>query len=148
MHDLAVHQITMTKGGPAGLVQFAAKAGLKKICLFTTAPKTEAGEDIFPIVTAEDRQEFQTLLADHDVTIINAEYFPVMPGIDVTQYAAALELAAALGAKRAVTHIHETDPTRITDQLGTLCEMTRKLGLESDWNLPALPKAVTALKKL
>ena len=130
MRDLALHQITMTQGGPAGLVRFAAKAGLNKVCLFTTSPVTESGEDMFPVVAATDKQEFQTLLTGNGVSIINAEYFPVMPDMDVGQYAPALELAAELGAKRAVTHIYETDSARVTDQLGRFCEMARDLGME------------------
>lgn len=129
MRDLALHQITMTQGGPTGLVRFAAKAGLKKICLFTATPLTADGKPMFATVEPSDKAEFQSLLADNGISIINAEYFPIMPETDVTGYAAPLELAAELGAKRAVTHIHEVDPARIADQLGTLCAMANELGM-------------------
>lgn len=147
MRDLALHQITMTQGGPAGLVLFAAKAGLEKICLFTSSPKTEAGENMFPVVAAGDREEFQSLLTDHGVSIVNAEYFPVMPEIDVIEYTGALELAAELGAKRAITHIHETDTTRIADQLGALCETVRGLGLEIGLEFTGFAKGCDSLEK-
>lgn len=85
---------------------------------------------MFPVVAAAEKQAFRTLLADHGVAVLNVEYFPVMPDIDVSIYAAALELAADLGAKRAVTHIYETDPVRTADQLGRLCEMACDLDME------------------
>lgn len=147
MRDLALHQITMTQGGPSGLVRFAAKAGLKKVCLFTATPLTADGKPMFAIVESSDKTEFQNLLADNNVSIINAEYFPVMPETDVSGYAAALELAAALGAKRAVTHIHEVDPARIADQLGTLCEMASDLGMEVGLEFTGFAKGCDSLEK-
>lgn len=147
MRELALHQITMTSGGPRGLVQCAAKADLRKICLFTASPVTEDGAKLFPVVAAADRAEFQSLLTDNDVSIINAEYFPVMPDGDVQQYAPALELAAALGAKRAVTHIHETDPSRIGDQLATLCEMARRMDMEIGLEFTGFAKGCDSLEK-
>ncbi|HEY9090980.1 sugar phosphate isomerase/epimerase [Parasphingorhabdus sp.] len=147
MRDFALHQICLAQGGPAALVRFAAKAGLKKVCLFTSSPVTEAGENIFPVVTAADKQDFQSLLSDNHVSIINAEYFPVMPGVDVTQYKAALELAAELGAKRAVTHISETDSARITDQLAMLCEIGRDLGMEIGLEFTGFAKGCDSLQK-
>ena len=146
MRDLALHQITMTQGGPAALIRFAAKAGLKKVCLFTASPVTEDGENMFAVVTAADKQDFQILLTDNEVSIINAEYFPVMPDMEVTQYAAALELAAELGARRAVTHIYETDNTRIMDQLGTLCGMARDLGMEIGLEFTGFAKGCNSLE--
>ncbi len=147
MRDLALHQITMTQGGPSGLVRFAAKAGLKKVCLFTATPLTADGKPMFAIVEPSDKTEFQSLLADNGVSIINAEYFPVMPETDVGGYAAALELAAELGAKRAVTHIHEVDPVRIADQLGALCAMANELGIEIGLEFTGFAKGCDSLEK-
>ncbi|GAA0486283.1 TIM barrel protein [Parasphingorhabdus litoris] len=147
MRDLALHQITMTQGGPIGLVRFAAKASLKKVCLFTATPLDAHDKPMFAIVEPSDKTEFQSLLADNDVSIINAEYFPIMPETDVTGYAAALELAAELGAKRAVTHIHEVDPTRIADQLSALCKMARDLGMEVGLEFTGFAKGCDSLEK-
>ena len=102
---------------------------------------------MFPVIAGTDKKEFQTLLTDHGVAVINAEYFPVLPGLDVTQYAAALELAAELGAKRAVTHISETNPARTADQLGSLCEMTRDLGMETGLEFTGFSMGCDSLEK-
>ncbi|WP_108812025.1 TIM barrel protein [Sphingorhabdus sp. Alg231-15] len=147
MQNLALHQITMTQGGPAGLVRFAAAAGLSKICLFTATPLASDGREMFPTVTPPERTEFQTVLADNGVSIINAEYFPITPNIDVSQYASELELAAELGAKRAVTHIHDVDASRISNQLGKLCEMAGHLGMEIGLEFTGFAKGCDSLEK-
>ncbi len=147
MQDLALHQITMTQGGPVGLVRFAAEAGLSRVCLFTATPSTPDGRDMFPIVRPSDRTEFQTVLADNGVSIINAEYFPITPNTDVSQYASVLGLAAELGAKRAVTHIHEVDVSRISNQLGKLCEMAGHLGMEIGLEFTGFARGCDSLEK-
>ncbi|WP_339825219.1 sugar phosphate isomerase/epimerase family protein [uncultured Parasphingorhabdus sp.] len=130
MHRLALHQITMMEGGPEGLVRFAAEAGLDGVCLFTATPVNGQGHDMFPVVAPAASASFKRLLHDNDMRVINAEYFPVMAEQDVAAYAPAITLAAELGAKRIVTHIHETDCNRAQDQLSKLCAMARENGLE------------------
>jgi sugar phosphate isomerase/epimerase len=130
MQKLALHQITMMDGGPEGLVRFAAEAGLEGVCLFTATPLDAAGRPMFPIVGRAAVSPFKRLLRDHEVRIVNAEYFPVMAERDVAEYLPAIALAAELGAKRLVTHIHETDPQRAEEQLSRLCAIAQANGLE------------------
>ncbi|MEO9599953.1 TIM barrel protein [Parasphingorhabdus sp.] len=130
MRKLALHQITMLDGGPEGLVRFAADAGLNGICLFTATPRDANGQNMFPVVDPASAPAFKRVLQDHDIGVINAEYFPVMPQQDVSVYLPAIHLAAALGAKRLVTHIHETNRQRAMDQLSKLCAMALEHGLE------------------
>ena len=129
MRKLALHQITMMEGGPQGLVRFAAEAGLDGVCLFTATPLDAHGRDMFPVVEPTAATSFRRLLRDHDLRIINAEYFPVMPDRDVAAYLPAISLAAELGAKRLVSHVHETDGQRAEDQLSRLCAIARDHGL-------------------
>lgn len=130
MHQLALHQITMMDGGPEGLVRFAAESRLDGVCLFTATPLDPNGQAMFPVVEPAAAASFRRLLCAHDVRIINAEYFPVMPDRDVARYLPAISLAAELGAKRLVTHIHETNSQRAEDQLAALCIMASEHGLE------------------
>ena len=130
MHKLALHQITMMEGGPEGLVRFAAEAGLDGVCLFTATPLDANGRNMFPVVGSAAGSSFRQLLRDLDMRVINAEYFPVLPGHDVAGYLPAISLAAELGAKRLVTHIHETDGQRAEDQLSKLCALAREHGLD------------------
>ncbi len=145
MRNLAIHQITMMEGGPAGLVRFAARAGLRKICLFTATPAHPDGSDMFPVVKPSKRNMFIQLMEGHNITIINAEYFPIMAGLEVKEYEAALTLAAALRAKRIVTHIHETDPARAEDQLGQLCDMADRLNLQVGLEFTGFAKGCDSL---
>jgi len=130
MHKLALHQITMMEGGPEGLVRFAAETGLDRVCLFTATPLNANGQGMFPVVDPASASSFKRLLREQDVRIINAEYFPVMPEREVGDYLPAITLAAELGAKRLVTHIHDTDSQRAEDQLSMLCTMASEHGLE------------------
>ncbi|WP_323798664.1 sugar phosphate isomerase/epimerase family protein [Parasphingorhabdus sp.] len=130
MHQLALHQITMMEGGPEGLVRFAAEARLDGVCLFTATPLDANGRDMFPVIDPKATTSFKRLLRDHDMRIINAEYFPVMSERDVADYLPAITLAAELGAKRLVTHVHEADRQRAEDQLSRLCILARENELE------------------
>ena len=108
MHKLALHQITMMEGGPEGLVRFAAAAGLDGVCLFTATPLDSDGRDMFPVVEPAAAASFRRLLRDHQLRI----------------------LAAELGARRLVTHIHDTGGRRAEDQLSRLCVMAGEQGLD------------------
>ncbi|SIN62509.1 Sugar phosphate isomerase/epimerase [Parasphingorhabdus marina DSM 22363] len=130
MKQLGLHQITMMDGGAEGLLRHAIGAGVKKLCLFTTSPLQDDGSPMFPEVNAAGADDFRIVLDAHDITIINAEYFPVMPDGDVAGYKPAIALAAALGARRIVTHIHATGRMLIQQQLHQLCDLAEAEGLD------------------
>jgi len=131
MKNLALHQISYMKDAPFGLIEMAAKAGLSHICLFTHSPDHQNGEPMFPIIKRADEKRFRAQLQIYHVQITNIEYFPIMPGEDVERYRAALALGARLGAKRAVTHIHDDSPRRARAQLLKLTEIAAEMGLET-----------------
>ncbi|QJB70144.1 sugar phosphate isomerase/epimerase family protein [Parasphingorhabdus halotolerans] len=145
MRELALHQITMMDGGPEGLVRFAAEMRLRRVCLFTASPRHAGGSNMFPVVDADNAGSFKKFLRDHHVSIINAEYFPIMPDCDVSEYTGALELAADLGATRAVTHIHETSIIRAEDQLAKLCALATSLGMEVGLEFTGFAKGCDSL---
>lgn len=147
MRNLALHQITMMKDGPAGLVRFAAKAGLRSICLFTQSPTAADGSNMFPVVEAKDKAAFRALLADHDVTVLNAEYFPIMADADVSSYLPAIGLAGELGAKRIVTHVQDSDPIRAEDQLDSLCRLAADHGLDVGLEFTGFAKGCNNIDK-
>ncbi|MEO0439534.1 MAG: TIM barrel protein [Pseudomonadota bacterium] len=130
MKELGLHQITMMDGGAEGLVRHAIEAHVKKLCLFTTSPLLDDGSPMFPEVEAAKAEYFRTLLDAHGIAIINAEYFPIVPDGDVADYSPAIALAAALGAKRIVTHVHATDEAHVLRQLHRLCDLAEAEGLE------------------
>ena len=130
MRRLALHQITMMEGGPEALVRFAAEAGLGGVCLFTATPLDARDREMFPVVSAQAATSFKRLLGERDVKIVNAEYFPVTAEQDVADFLPAINLAAELGAKRLVSHIHDTNRHRAEDKLSKLCHMALDHGLE------------------
>ncbi len=147
MRDLALHQITMMDGGPEGLVRFAKEMGISRVCLFTASPAHEDGRDMFPVVAPDDQRKMRALLDECGVSILNAEYFPVTADHDVTDYLPAIDCAAALGAKRLITHIHETMPGRAEDQLAALCSMARERGLEVGLEFTGFAAGCNSLQK-
>ncbi|MEM8918241.1 MAG: TIM barrel protein [Pseudomonadota bacterium] len=130
MKELGLHQITMMDGGAAGLIRHAIDANVNKLCLFTTSPLLENGRSMFPEVDATMAASFRARLDSHGIAIINAEYFPIMPDRDVADYQLAIALAAALGAKRIVTHVHATDEDHVLRQLHRLCDLAEAEGLD------------------
>ncbi len=122
MQEPGVHQISYMEEGPEGLVRLAAECGLDRICLFTHSPLHDDGSRMFPIVEAGQVLSFRRLLQDSGIGITNAEYFPIMTELEITAYLPALDVAAELGAKRIVTHVHEMDEARTAGQLSLLCE--------------------------
>ncbi|VWX61401.1 sugar phosphate isomerase/epimerase family protein [Sphingorhabdus sp. 109] len=147
MREPALHQITMMEGGPEGLVRFAADAGLAGVCLFTTSPLDAAGRNMFPLVSADAAPSFGRLLRDHHVSVINAEYFPVMAGRDVADYLPAISLAAEIGARRLVSHVHDTDPHRAEDQLSHLCTLARAHDLDVGLEFTGFAAGCNSLQK-
>lgn len=147
MRALALHQITMMEGGPEGLVRFAADAGLAGVCLFTATPLDADGRNMFPVVDAAAASSFRHLLRDHSVAIINAEYFPVMAEQDVADLLPAIGLAAELGAKRLVSHVHETDPHRAEDQLSHLCSLAHAHDLDVGLEFTGFAAGCNSLQK-
>jgi sugar phosphate isomerase/epimerase len=73
-------------------------------------------------------------LRSHGVGVSNIEFFPVSASVAIEEYRGALEVGAELGARRAVTHIHDKDDARAVDTLGRLCDLAAgfdlRLGLE------------------
>ncbi len=135
---LGLHQITANELPPARLIELAAAVGCEEVCLFTHIPVAALpGDDaptLFPVVDRDDLSELRSSLRANGVTVGNVEFFPITVDIDIEIYREGFELAAAIGAKRAVTHIHDPHDASAVDALGRLGELAAqhslKLGLE------------------
>lgn len=147
MRQLGLHQITMMDGGAEGLVRHAIAANVKKLCLFTTSPLLDDGTPMFPEVDPEGAEDFRALLDAHDIAVINAEYFPVIPDGNVAAYGPAMALAAAIGAKRIVTHVHATDEEHILRQLHQLCDLAENSRLQVGLEFTGLSPGCSSLTR-
>lgn len=124
---IVLHQMTALGIGPNHLPALAAAIGCHQISLFTYSPNTGLPEKnsgfAFPVVAPGMKHEISGALDDNDVSINGVEFFPITADIDVEDFARALALGRALGAKRAVTLIFDPDRSRALDKLGRLCEL-------------------------
>jgi sugar phosphate isomerase/epimerase len=135
---LGLHQITANELSPVDLVKLAAEVGCEEVCLFTHLPAAalpgDDGPTLFPVVTPADVDGLKSALAAHGIGVGNVEFFPITAGLDIEIYREGFEVAAAIGAQRAVTHIHDDNDARAVDTLGRLGALAAqhgsRLGLE------------------
>ena len=127
---LALHQTTVLQCSPPELVSIAAELGCDGVCVFVQVPASPgAGRPVFPRVTPAMLPEMRARLRDTGVNVTNLEYFPLTAEVALQDFRAALELGAALGARRAVTHLHDTDENRGSDSLARFADMALEYGL-------------------
>jgi sugar phosphate isomerase/epimerase len=98
------------------------------------------------------QRDLKTALGDRGVAISLVDGFFVMPGRDVSDHAAALDLVAGLGAQRINTLSLEPDQPRAFDQFAALAEMAAARGLKTTLEfvlgcaIGDLPSAVAATR--
>jgi sugar phosphate isomerase/epimerase len=73
---------------------------------------------------------FANSLRNSSIALLNVEYFPLREGTNIDGYRNALELGARLGARRATTHLFDSDPARRLDGFVRLAAIAADLGLE------------------
>jgi len=148
---LGLHQITANELSPARLVEVAAAAGCEEVCLFTHIPIAALpGDDaptLFPIVDRNSLSALQDSLRANGVTVGNVEFFPVTVDVDIEIYREGFELAAAVGAKRAVTHIHDPHDPSAVDALGRLGELATQHGLRLGLEFMGLTPACASIER-
>ncbi|CAN7154538.1 TIM barrel protein [Phenylobacterium sp. LjRoot225] len=141
MHKLGIEFISVFGMSPVELVGLAADLGCETISL-GLAP-LDANPHNYPPYSLTDpvlRREFPAALRDRGVAFALAEGFFVLPGRDVSAYAADLDLMCEFGAERINTLCLDPDRTRGFDQLGALVEMAAARGLRTTLEfLPASP---------
>lgn len=150
IRPLALHQTTLRDVPPERLPDLAARAGFDAVCLFTHVPQvtlTGGGKAAFPLVTPDNRKAVQQALRDTGLALTNFEYFPIKADVPPDHYPTALALGAELGGKRAVTHIHDPEPTRAVDTLGQLAALAATYGMEVGLEFMGLSPACNSLSR-
>lgn len=84
---------------------------------------------MFPMVTDANKQHFKSLLAEYDVAVTNIEFFQLLENSDVAGFEPALALGAELGARLAVTHIHDPERDRALQSFSRLAELAGQYGI-------------------
>ncbi len=99
------------------------------ISLFVRPPGRKL--DIFPTIrTLAEARTLRRVLRDCGVGVHNVEAFPIGPNTDVSTFEADLEKSAILGARRATTHIHDTDRNRALARFAELCTSARRYDID------------------
>lgn len=138
---LALHHFTLCDVSPLELVPIAAEVGCDGVCLFVESPPGFG----FPLVTPAMRGELRARLREHGVRVTNLEFFSLTEAVDLDGFRPALALGAELGARLAVTHIHDPDQLRATDCLGRFAELAGEYGLQLGLEFMALTPGCTSL---
>ncbi len=112
---------------PVSLIDIAGQAGCQAVSLVTQP--LDAQNNIFPLVTPQNRGDVEAKLAATGVSLVNIEAFSIRPDVAVESYRPALELGAQLGARGATALLFDTDEARVVDGLSQLCELAGELGL-------------------
>lgn len=147
---LALHQTTLRDVPPERLPIIAAEAGFDAVCLFTHVPQvtlTGGGKAAFPLVTASNFKAVKQALMDTGLALTNFEYFPIKADVAPEEYRTALALGAELGGKRAVTHVHDPEPTRAVDALGELAALAATYGVDVGLEFMGLSPACNSLSR-
>jgi sugar phosphate isomerase/epimerase len=148
---IGLHQITVMDVDPLQFVEIAASAGCDRISIFTFAPKPvlpgQKSRLLFPTVTREMQLDMQQRLAARGIAVMGVEYFPITADADLADYVAGLSLGRALGATRAVTHIHDSDGARAVDKLGALCDLAAQEGLTIGLEFTSLTRGCHSIQR-
>lgn len=147
---LALHQTTLRDVSPERLPIIAAEAGFDAVCLFTHVPQvtlTGGGKAAFPLVTADNCKAVKQALMDAGLALTNFEYYPIKADVPPDEYRTALALGAELGGKRAVTHVHDPEPTRAVDALGELAALAATYGVDVGLEFMGLSPACNSLSR-
>jgi len=132
--DLALHHLTALDTDPVTLVDLAADTGCTGVCLFVASPETPlSGGNVdlsFPAVTEAMLPEVSRRLADRNVRVCNVEYFPLDSNPPFDRFRKGMAIGNALGARMAVTHIHDPEPSRAAENLARLADLAAEHGLD------------------
>jgi sugar phosphate isomerase/epimerase len=113
--------------GPFELIEVAAQCGYQAVSLFTNAPHVpisgQEGKFSFPTVTADMAREIKSRIDGHGLAMVNAEFFLLRAEVDIVTYQPGLALGRELGARHAISHVFEPDPTRAADLIGRFCDL-------------------------
>jgi sugar phosphate isomerase/epimerase len=148
---IGLHQISVMDADPLEFVDVAAAAGCDRISIFTFSPVPvlpgQKSRFLFPTVTREMQHAMRQRLVAQGVAVMGVEYFPITGDADVAEYIGGLSLGRTLGAKRAVTHVHDTDGARAVDKLGALCDLAAKEGLAVGLEFCSLTRGCGSLQR-
>ena len=135
-HSIGLAALTVLELTPPEMVSCAADAGYDCVGLrLIPATPTEIQHAIVgdtPLLRETLRR-----IADTGMTVLDVEIFRLQPDTDVSDYRAALETAARLGAREALVAGNDPDFARLVERFGAFCELAAQFGIAG--NLEPMP---------
>lgn len=131
--------LTIPGVDPVEQIRIAKQTGYDAVGL-RTIPLHLPGEPEF--LLHRDKRLFHAVkeaLAEYDMKVLDIELARIRPDLNIDDYEAAFEAAAALGATDVLGSIWTRDRSFYTDQVGKVAEMAGRYGL--NYNVEFLPWA-------
>ena len=129
--QIGVAHLTALELAPAALIVQSAHAGFSSVGIRTNP--VAPGMPCYPLKAGtEEHRELIRLLDEHGMKVQEVEFISIVPELDVRSYAAMFEAAAGLGAKAVTVSGDDGDFSRLTDNLGRLCDLAAEFGLRID----------------
>jgi len=123
---LSLANLAMPEADPIEQIDAAADAGYQAVGLCINPPDRLAAA----LVTDHARRRrVKQHLAARNMTVLDIEVFPLRPDVDVPALLPVLEAGADLGAAFVLVTGNDTDPVRLADNYGRLCDIATPLGL-------------------
>lgn len=129
MTTLCLDFLTALEASPAELATIASRNQVPYISLLVR-PGSEYHPDHRLIGDTAERRAARRACDDLGVGVDMIECFRLSPEVVVDEFEPALESGAALGAKRINILAPDEDAGRLRDNLGRVCEMAARHGLE------------------
>jgi len=123
---LGIGQLTAIELDPVTYIAVAAEAGLDTVSLFINPMGSIEGSCL---TGADNSPAVKDQLRASGMGVANVECFPIVPGLDVENYRAALDLGAGLGAGSATVLLYDPDENSVIDSLSRMSELCAGLGM-------------------
>ena len=136
MNDVGIEYQTVLGCPPVEFVHLAADLGCRAISMKASTgpynPYNPYGYDDFSFLDDEGaRRQMAAALKDRDVSISLAEGFVVLPGRNLTDDLASLDVMRELGATRANVVTLDADLARSFDQFAAFAEAAAERGMQT-----------------
>nr|WP_167073695.1 sugar phosphate isomerase/epimerase [Sphingomonas vulcanisoli] len=120
--------MTATDLDACQLADEAAKQGCQAISTFTHVPAVLPAD--FPRVSDQASvRALRSRMTAGNLTLLNAEYFPLTTGVCLEDYRPGLSRAAGLGARQATTHVQIEDAAAQRDAFKAFSDLCAEYGL-------------------
>lgn len=132
LQQFSLAHLTMMQCAPPELTEVASQAGFDYVSL-RIIPLGLPTEPKYPLASDRKlRARTKAALRATGVKLLDIELARIYPGVDVTEYQPALEVAAELEGRHVLSSIWCDDMGFARDRFTQLCELARPLGLTVD----------------